>query len=359
MIFAKKINVRNKIISINHPTYFIADIAANHDGDLNRAKDLIWKAKDAGADAVKFQHFLAERIVSDHGFKNIGKQIGHQKKWKKSVFEVYKQYSLNRKWNHDLIKTAKKAKIHWLTTPYDFDAVKNLDKFLPVYKIGSGDITWLEFIDFVSKRKKPIFLACGASTINDIRKAINVIKKNKNNRICLMQCNTNYTASKENFRYINLNVLNLFKKKFPGVILGLSDHTYDHSTVLGAITLGARVIEKHFTDNNKRNGPDHLFSMNPKTWLEMVERSRELELSLGDGIKRVEKNEIETCVLQRRSIRLKKDMFIGEKITENDIECLRPSPINSYKPFEKNKVIGKRIKKNKKKGSELYKSDIK
>ena len=129
-----------------------------------------------------------------------------------------------------------------------------------------------------------------------------------------MQCNTNYTGSSENFKYININVLKTFKKKFKNIILGLSDHTPGHTTVLGSITLGARVVEKHFTDKNSRNGPDHLFSMNPKSWSEMIERSRELEESLGNGIKKVEKNEIETCIVQRRCVRAKRDMIKGQII---------------------------------------------
>ena len=136
--------------------------------------------------------------------------------------------------------------------------------------------------------------------------------------LALLQCNTNYTGSLENFKYINLNVLNTFKNIYPSMILGLSDHTPGHSTVLGAIALGARIIEKHFTDNCEREGPDHKFSMTPKTWKEMVDRSRELESSLGSGIKEIEKNELETVVLQRRSLRLKmiskKELSLKEKI---------------------------------------------
>ena len=118
--------------------------------------------------------------------------------------------------------------------------------------------------------------------------AVKILRKN-NKQICLMQCNTNYTNSNENFNYINLNVLKLYKKKFPGVLLGLSDHTAGHSTVLGAIALGARMIEKHFTLNNNLDGPDHKFSMNPKTWRAMVSNARELEKSLGNGKKNCRK----------------------------------------------------------------------
>ena len=123
-----------------------------------------------------------------------------------------------------------------------------------------------------------------------------------------MQCNTNYTASSENFKHINLKVLETYKKMFPKIVLGLSDHTPGHSTVLGAVTLGARMVEKHFTKSNNLDGPDHMFSMTPKSWKEMVERCRELEESLGDGKKRVELNELNTVVVQRRGIHLNKNL---------------------------------------------------
>ena len=357
MNFEKKLKINKRIISLDNSTYFIADIAANHDGSLSRAKDLIFLAKECGADAVKFQHFVAENIVSDFGFKSLKKIKTHQEKWKKSVFEIYKKNSLNRNWNLELIKTAKKAKIDWLTTPYDYEAVDNLNKYLPAYKIGSGDITWLEFIKYIALKKKPLLIAVGASSFNDVDRVLKLVYK-INKKICLMQCNTNYTGSSENFKYININVLKTFKKKFKNIILGLSDHTPGHTTVLGSITLGARVVEKHFTDKNSRNGPDHLFSMNPKSWSEMIVRSRELEESLGNGIKKVEKNEIDTCIVQRRCIRAKRDMIKGQIIKKNDLDALRPSPKMAIKPYEINKLIGKKLKRNKKYGSEFYIKDI-
>ena len=132
-----------------------------------------------------------------------------------------------------------------------------------------------------------------------MQSAVDMIMSNNSN-IALMQCNTNYTGNIDNFNYINLNVLKQFKKIYPKLILGLSDHTPYHSTVLGAISLGARIIEKHFTDDNSRVGPDHSFSMNPVAWKEMIERSRELENALGDGFKKIEDNEKETTIIQRR-----------------------------------------------------------
>jgi sialic acid synthase SpsE len=155
-----------------------------------------------------------------------------------------------------------------------------------------------------------------------------------------MQCNTNYTGSAANFAHVNLNVLKTFAAKWPDMPLGLSDHTPGHAAVLGAIALGARAIEKHFTDDNAREGPDHGFSLNPKTWCEMVDRSRELEAALGDGVKRLEGNEVQSAVVQRRALRFARDMAAGETIRANDLEALRPCPAGALEPWMAPRILG-------------------
>ena len=350
-------SINGRLLSKTAPTYFIADIASNHDGDIERAKELIFLAKAAGADAVKFQHFLAEKIVSDYGFRHLGKQAGHQSAWKKSVFEVFRDAECHREWNSTLAETAEKANIDFLTTPYDVPAVDGIDKYVPVYKIGSGDITWTEFISYVAKKNKPVLLATGASEISDVIRAVDsVLTYNKN--LLLMQCNTNYTGNIENMKYVNLNVLKMYAVIYPDMLLGLSDHTPGHATVLGAITLGARAVEKHFTSDTRREGPDHAFSMDPVTWRDMVDRARELESAMGTGIKRVEENEQETVVLQQRCLRLTRDIKAGEQIGESDVEALRPAPRGAYRPFEKNIVLGRVLSCDMEQGQELYPKDL-
>jgi len=340
-----KVKIGKNIVSINHKTYFVADIAANHDGSLSRAKKLIRLCAKAGANAAKFQHFKADTIVSDYGFKNIGK-ITHQKKWKKSVYEVYKEASIDNSWTKDLRLECKKNKIDFFTAPYDIDYVKSVYSYVDAYKIGSGDISWLDIVKEIAKKKKTVLIATGASSLNEVKQAVKTIKK-FNKKIILMQCNTNYTADEKNIKYLNLNVLNQYKKIFKeDVILGLSDHTFGHNSVLGAVALGARVIEKHFTDSNLRKGPDHKFSMNPKTWKNMVLETRKLENSLGDGFKKVEKNEKQSIIVQRRGIRAKKKLFKGNKIKKEMLVYLRPCPRNALNPYEKNKIIGKTLIKN-------------
>tara|TARA_B100000029_G_C17056642_1_gene771567 strand:- start:114 stop:635 length:522 start_codon:yes stop_codon:yes gene_type:complete len=171
-----------------------------------------------------------------------------------------------------------------------------------------------------------------------------------------MQCNTNYTGSINNFNFINLNVLKTYKKLFPKTVLGLSDHTPGHETVLGGIALGAKVIEKHFTDDNSRPGPDHPFSMNPKTWREMIDRSRLLEKAMGLDVKKVEENEKETVVLQRRAVRAIVNINSNQAIKRSMVEFQRPCPKNALKPNEFSKYVGKKMKKNVSIGGYLKKS---
>lgn len=340
------------MIGVDRPTYFIADIASNHDGDLNRAKELIYLCAESGVDAAKFQNFKADKIVSKLGFETMKEKVSHQSRWKKSVYEVYEDASIKTDWTPILKETCQKAGIEYFTSPYDFNSVDHVNPYVNVYKIGSGDITWLEIIDYIAKKNKPVIIASGASTLEDVKRAMKIFLK-RISKIVLMQCNTNYTASLENFKYVNLNVLHTYKKLFPNTILGLSDHTPGHATVLGAVTLGARVVEKHFTDDNNRVGPDHKFSMTSKTWKEMVERTRELENALGDGIKKIEKNEKQSVIVQRRSLRATRNMRIGDTIMAKDLEPLRPIPSDGIAPYEINLIIKKKLIKPLKKGEHI------
>jgi N-acetylneuraminate synthase len=214
---------------------------------------------------------------------------------------------------------------------------------VPAYKIGSGDITWIEMVQHIASKQKPYILASGASSMDDVLRAVRAGLK-INPMLCLMQCNTNYTASLENFKYIHLNVLTVYRKMFPGLVLGLSDHTPGLATTLGAVSLGARMIEKHFTDNTSRAGPDHKFSMDSKSWLDMVERTRELENALGCGIKQVENNEKETVILQRRAIRATVDLTAGTILNRGHVALLRPCPNDGIQPYCLDELMGKKLR---------------
>jgi N-acetylneuraminate synthase len=352
-----EIKIGNRLVGPNHPTYFIADIAANHDGDLERAKLLIRLAKEAGADAAKFQNFSAPKIVSDYGFTHMNAQVSHQASWKKSVVEVYAGASIPFDWTPVLKETCDKAGIDYFTSPYDHEAIEYVEPFVPAFKVGSGEIDWIDALEHMASKGKPMLLATGAADIADVQRAVHAILR-INKQLVLMQCNTNYTASPENYDHIHLNVLKTYAAMFPDVVLGLSDHTHGNATVLGAVALGARVIERHFTDDNDREGPDHRFALDPRDWAHMVEETRLLERALGSGDKFITGNEQETKVVQRRCLRAARDIGAGEKFTRDMIDVLRPATPGAIRPHELQAVIGARARCDLTRGQELRWTDL-
>ena len=331
--------IGDRVIGRDQPTYFIADIAAN---SLERALELMTLAKGAGADCAKFQHFRAAHIVSDYGFRSLGGQQSHQATWRKSVFEVYADASLPWEWTEPLADHARAVGIEFMSAPYDLEAVAHLDPYVNAFKVGSGDVNWLEELQAIADVGKPVLLATGAASIDDVTRAMRLLSASGVD-IVLMQCNTNYTGDVTNVGYVNLRVLNEYAKLFPNVTLGLSDHTPGHVTVLGAVALGARVVEKHFTDDVTRSGPDHGFSLDPETWRAMVDDTRMLEAALGTGIKGVEANEQETVVLQRRCVRATRDLPRGTVLVRADLEVLRPAPADAIPAHEVNEALGRVI----------------
>jgi len=348
----RSLQLGKKRVGLEHPTYFVADISANHDGDLDRAKRLIQLCARAGADAAKFQNFRASKIVSNEGFRNLGGQLSHQSEWKKSVFEVYRDASLPWEWTPALRSECEACGIEYFSAPYDLEAVDMLDPYVNLFKIGSGEITWPEMLRKVASKLKPVLLATGASEMGEVERAVEEILR-INRDLVVMQCNTNYTASLDNFRHIHLRVLESYRAKFPAVVLGLSDHTPGHATVLGAVALGARVVEKHFTDDNAREGPDHPFSMTPASWREMVDRTRELEYALGSSQKFVAENEQQTVVVQRRCLRAAADLKAGTLLQESMLEALRPAPPDAVMPFDLGRVIGRKMRRDLRQGEHL------
>ncbi len=338
---APEIIIADRKVGLNYPTYFIADIAANHDGELNRAKKLIHLAKEAGAEAAKFQNFLAPKIVSDYGFKSLGGQLSHQAEWSKSVYEVYDDASIPFEWTPILKNECDKVGLHYFSSPYDYEAIEMLSPYVPAYKAGSGLMSWPDALVRMARLGKPIIISTGASDISDVVRAMRSVLA-VNHQIILMQCNTNYTALDSNYDHLNINVLKTYGTLFPDVVLGLSDHTQNPAPIVGAVALGARVIERHFTDDNDREGPDHKFAMDPENWAEMVTQVRVLERALGSTDKFVTESEKETYVLQRRCLRAARDISLGEVITEDMVEPLRPAAEGAIMPWELENLIGKK-----------------
>ncbi len=335
--------IHDKEVGLEHPTYFIAEIGSNFDGDLERAKDLIKIAADSDADAVKFQHYTANTLVSDKGFEELSKDVEtHQSKWKESVSKTYDKASLNKDWTQSLYETAHDIGIGFFTSPYSLELVDYVEPFVDAYKIGSGDITYNEILQKIANKDKPILIAAGASTIEEVTNAMSVLNESKK-EICLMQCNTNYEGTIKNANYQNLNVLKQFDQLFPNTILGLSCHMPGWTTVIASVAMGARVIEKHFTDDRSRPGPDHGFAITPDEWKKMVSEIRMLESMLGDGIKKVEDNEKKTVIVQQRCLRAKTSVKKGSKIDTSLITALRPCPSDGFKPMNMDMILNKTL----------------
>ncbi len=332
------------------PCYVIAEIGSNFDGNLKKAKKMIRLAKESGADCAKFQSFLTHKLLSKTGFE---KKQAFQSKWKKPIWDVYRNAELPRKWHPILAKYAKKIGIDFMSTPYDFEAVDLLSKLdVPAFKIGSGDITYLEFLKYIAKKKKFVFLPTGASTINEINDAIKAIKSVGNNKIILLQSITQYPSPIEES---NIKAMITLKKKFC-LDIGYSDHSLGISVPIASVSLGAKVIEKHFTDNRKNKGPDHPHSLEPKEFANMVSIIREIEKAMGDGIKRIEKCEKDTRIIQRRSVFTVKEIKKGEKFTKENIQCLRPAIGISASKFTQ--ILGKRSKRKLNAFSKIKESDF-
>ncbi len=334
----KPIKIGGKFVGKNYPCYIIAEIGSNFDGSLSKAKKMIKLAKEAGANAAKFQSFTTEQILSRKGFET---KTTFQSRWKKPVWDIYKNAEFPLSWHKKLNEYAKKIGIDFLSTPYNLQAVNVLKKInTPAIKIGSGDITDIEFLKFVGKTKKPIFLATGASTMKEVKDAVKAIKSTGNNKIVLMQSITQYPSPIEE---ANLEVLLTYKKKF-SLNVGYSDHSPGSLVMLSSVVLGSCVIEKHFTDNKKLKGPDHPHSMNPNEFARMVRDIRLIESARGNGIKKVEKSEKETRIIQRRSVFTIKKIKKGQKFTSKNIRTLRPFiglPASQF-----GKIINKKARRN-------------
>ena len=346
---------KRKINPFTKP-YIIAEIGVNHGGSIPLAKKMINLAKRGGADAAKFQSYKAKTLAS----KNSPAYWDTKKENTKSQFELFKKYdSFSEKDYKKLASHCKKVGIDFISTPFDHEAVDYLDPLVPFFKISSSDITNIPLLRKISTKKKPIILSTGASSIYEIKNALKVLKTNKiKNNVVLMHCILNYPTKNEN---ANLRMIKGLKKDFPNNLIGYSDHTSPDSnlsSLLAAFILGAVVLEKHFTYNKSLHGNDHYHSMDYKNLINFKGNLEKIFSLLG-------KNEEKKPILSenisrknaRRSIVLKQNIDIGEKISENHLICKRPG--HGISPIHWNEVLGQFSNKKMKIDHILRWSDIK
>ena len=337
--FNTDIQIGNRKIGHDQPTYFIAEIGGNFDGSLDKAKRLIDAAKESGADCAKFQTFTAETIVSEGGFSKM-ELHGVHGSWGRTVSEVFKDVEFPIEWHREIAEYCRNIGIDFSTSPYFKEAVDLCaDMKLPFIKIGSGEITWLEMIEYTANKGIPIMLATGDATMAEIDEAVRIIEKTGNKDLVLMQCITNYPSKIES---ANVNVLKTYQDAF-GCLTGYSDHSPGHVVALASVVLGARVIEKHFTLNKNDKGPDHPHSMEPDEFRFMVDSIREVEKAMGSTRKEVVEEESETVFVQRRCLYAKRNLQKGHIISPDDIDVLRPAL--GIPPKYKDMIIGRIVNK--------------
>jgi len=344
---AKSFTIEGRQVGADHPAYIIAEVGSNFDGSLERARKLVVLAKECGADAVKFQSFKPEKIISRENFDGSGK-ASFQSKWSESVWEVYAKAAFPREWHQEVKHYCDEHAITFFSAPYDAEAVTLLEELeVAAHKIGSGDISWLEHVELVANTGKPLILSCGAATVAEIDDAVRVIRRTGLEDFALLQCVTNYPSP---FEDANLRAMAALGQLFD-CIVGYSDHTPGSVVPLGAVALGGRIIEKHFTDDKSRKGPDHSFAMDSTEFAVMVREIRNLEKALGNGAKRVMPSEAETQFLQRRSLIAAVDIPAGTVIGREHVDVLRPQL--GLLPKEIGAVLGRSARRAIKKGEPL------
>lgn len=317
-------------------TFIIAEAGVNHNGSLELAKRLIDVAVEAGADAVKFQTFKAENVVTEKA-----KMAEYQKlnlHRETSQYEMIKALELSYADFEKLKLYCDEVGIKFLSTPFDIESARFLkDLGLDIFKIPSGEITNYLLLREIGGYKKQVIISTGMADLGEIEDAIDVLMEfgTKRENITVLHCNTEYPTPYED---VNLKAMLTIKEAFK-VKVGYSDHTLGIEIAIAAVALGAEVIEKHFTLDRKLPGPDHKASLEPHELKEMIKCIRNVERSLGDGIKKPSKSELGNMAVVRKSIVAKRDIKKGEVFSEENITVKRPG--NGISPMRWNEIIGK------------------
>jgi N-acetylneuraminate synthase len=316
--------------------FIIAEAGVNHNGSVDLALKLIDSAKASGADAVKFQTFRADQLATRSAHK-----AAYQERTTtttESQFEMLQRLELDVDDHRRLIDYCRKVGIQFLSSPFDEQSADLLAEMdLPLYKIPSGEITNLQFLDHVARKGRPIILSTGMSTLGEIEEAVTVLRTAGNNRLTLLHCVTEYPAP---YAEVNLRAMHTLRVAF-GLPVGYSDHTPGYEISIAAVALGAEVIEKHFTVDRSLPGPDHAASLEPDELEQMVTAIRHVEVALGDGIKRPAQCELPNISVARKSVVASRSLIAGQRLTAEDLDIKRPG--NGIAPRLKPMLIGRTL----------------
>lgn len=342
-------NLKLKDLIKKNNFFVIAESGSNHEGSIDDAVQLIREASKAGANAVKFQSFTSKTLFAHKEYTKI-------LKIPENALDNVDDIVLKKEWYETLYKEANKNKIILMSTPFSVEAVDDMDKYVPIYKIASCDIDNIPLLRKVASTKKPVILSTGLATNKDIKNALNILK---NNEVALLHCSVEYPTPLENARLNRIVVMNkLFKKN----IIGYSDHTIGIDAPIIAYTLGAKIIEKHFTITPEKKSGDHIISLDTNSMKEMISKLKDTNKMLGgnDALKnekKMSKQEKKELVYAKRGIYLNHSMLKNEVITEKDLITLRPCVGIPAKDYDK--VVGKKLKLDKKSFTALSTSYLK
>ena len=352
MMQKKDIKIGNKIVGENKKPFVIAEAGVNHNGSLELALKLIDKAKEAGADAIKFQTFKAEQVVTSSGVmadyqkKNLGKN--------ESQIEMLRKLELKEEFYEKLLKRCRELDIVFISTPHGgFESVDFLHKCgVPAFKFGSGEITNLPVLAYAARLQKPMIIGTGMSTLEEVKEAWETIKKTGNQKVIFLHCTSDYPCPPGD---VNLRAMQTMMRKLP-TLIGYSDHTLGPQTATMAVTLGAVLIEKHFTLDKNMPGPDHKASMEFEELRDLVTSLANAHTIMGSDIKTPTKAEIKTIKIVRKSLVALKDIKKGEKFTKENIGIKRPG--TGLAPKYYSKVLSRKAKKDVKIDSLIRENDF-
>lgn len=322
--------IENVEISLQH-RFIIAEIGVNHNGDVNLAKKMIKSAYECGADAVKFQTFISKDLVTPQASK-----AEYQETAENTQLEMLKKLELSKDDFKVLKDYCNSLGVIFLSSPFDLKSVDLLNELdVCAFKLGSGELTDFELINYIQKSDKPLILSTGMATLNEIKESYDIIENKEN--LAILHCITGYPIS---FNEANLNFIKVLKENFNATI-GFSDHSPGCTLAIAAASLGCLIIEKHFTLDKNLLGPDHKASLNPEEFKELVESIRIIEEAMGDGVRTLSENEAEIKKIARKSIVTKSKLKKGDKITREKLTFKRPG--DGISPKEIDKVTGKTV----------------
>lgn len=346
------ITIENRKIGLNEPVFIIAEIGVNHNGNPELAHEMIDMVAESGCDCVKFQTFTADEFCNDPD--DTYEYISQGKVVKESMLEMFRRLEFGYDEFDSLFKHARQRNLVPLSTPTDRNAVTTLNRLdCKAFKIGSDDLVYTPFLNYVAKQSVPIIISTGMAEVDDIDRAVTTIKNAGNNEIIILHCISEYPTSNEN---INLNRIDHLYDKYPDYVIGYSDHSWGITAAIGAVTKGAKVIEKHITLDNDLPGPDHRFSANPNELNNLVNEIRVIEQALGDYNFVLSEQDKKMATLCHRSIYASKNLNKNHELSYDDLVYQRPG--TGLMPYYTDEILGKKLNRNIHKGEAITMSMV-